>query len=243
MNGIAILRSIPLAQDTREAWASAGVRVVSRKRIDSYVSGRITDDDTLFINLGIRNHIQQANVINPLEVIESVSRPTDIREALNKFLPPPPEDGATEYWEKSHGFGGSGSTFRSSSNRDKEYDGSVRSTMGHYVDYQQHIHGTEYRVNTVGTTVVQAHTKEGHDNWEWCGLQGIRKNGIIPLLKEAIETIPYGDRSLIGWDIIVNEERPYIIEANTSAGVNAPTAARIVRVLVDRYNIQQPAFC
>ena len=104
---IAVLRSIPLARDTREAWALAGVRVIPRKLIDHYVEGRRTDDNTIFINLGIRKNIQQEHVINPLEVVQSVSRPTDIRKTLDQFIPPRPQEGEAA-WAKSHGFGGSG---------------------------------------------------------------------------------------------------------------------------------------
>jgi hypothetical protein len=235
---IAILRSIPLAKNTREAWTSAGARIVPRKLLERYVHGNVTDDDTIFINLGIRHPIQQDKVINPLEVIQSVSRPADIRKTLGQFLPPPPEEGEP-YWVKRHGYGGDGKAYYSAYSRTSPRAYTTTSDdkpWSYQLDVQRHISGLEYRVNTVGSVVVQAHRKEGHENWEWVGVEGVRKNGIIPLLKAAVEAIPHGYSSTLGWDIIVAEDKPYVLEANTSAGVNEPTARRILGIIMDRYN-------
>lgn len=207
------------------------MRVIPRKFIKSYTDGERQDNDTIFINLGIRRVIRQVHVLNPLEVIESVSRPKDLRNTLGRFLPERPEEGEP-YWLKGHGWGGENKTrldnFRHEHNREYEQPMAF--------DVQRHIEGTEYRVNTVGDTIIQAHTKEGHENWEWCGLEGIRKNGIIPMVKEAVASVPYGDRSFIGWDIIHDGTRPYILEANTSPGIGMATAQRVVNYLMANYS-------
>ena len=72
--------------------------------------------------------------------------------------------------------------------------------------------------------------RNGRNDFEytWIGVEGVKKNGIIPLLKEAIREIPGGGLSVFGWDVIVGEAGPLIIECNTSPGVNDATAARIV---------------
>lgn len=215
------------------------MRVIPRKHIRAYVNGERQDNDTLFINLGIRRVIRQDHVINPLEVIESVSRPTDLRNTLGRFLPPRPERGE-DYWVKGHGYGGS-DTFRVTPAENGDGDelyGYDRAYPDQRVDYQKHIQGTEYRVNTIGDTVIQAHTKEGHENWEWCGLEGIRKNAIIPMVKEAVASVPYGDRSFIGWDIIHDGRQPYILEANTSPGVGLATAQRVVDYLMANHDLE-----
>jgi hypothetical protein len=100
-------------------------------------------------------------------------------------------------------------------------------------DVQQHVDGIEYRVTTVGDTVVQAHKKElldgvGNFVWHWVGVDGVRANGIIPLCKKALGNVPGGDYSMFGWDIIVGKDGPIVIEINTSPGVNEHTAQRIV---------------
>jgi len=84
----------------------------------------------------------------------------------------------------------------------------------------------------VGDAIVQASIKEplngvGNFNWKWVGLDGIRSNGIIPLIKSAIEDIPHWHRTIFGWDVIV-DDKPWVIEINTSPGVNDASAKRIV---------------
>jgi len=34
---------------------------------------------------------------------------------------------------------------------------------------------------------------------------------------------------MFGWDVIVDSNRPYVIEINTSPGVNSSTAKRIIQ--------------
>src|SRR5690606_15520979 len=138
----------------------------------------------------------------------------------------PPHECDGPHWHKHGGFGGAGTTFH-----EREMDG-CRQADG---EIQKHIEGDEYRVITVGDKVVQASRKVNvewingrhHFDYEWCGVEGVRRNGIIPLLHESVDKIPGGEMSVLGWDIIVGE-RPYIIECNTSPGVNEPTARRIV---------------
>ncbi len=105
-------------------------------------------------------------------------------------------------------------------------------------DIQRHISGDEYRVITVGDTVVQASLKHKTEqfgipvfDYEWIGVEGVRKNGIIPHIKEVVKRIPGGEQSVLGFDIIHDGSRPWTIEINTSPGVNEYTARRIVNAL------------
>jgi hypothetical protein len=128
------------------------------------------------------------------------------------------------HWHKTSGYGGNGKIFH------EEGDGGCRSYNG---DRQTHIDGLEYRVVTVGDVIVQAFLKEhtgrvGIFNWSWVGLNGIRNKGIIPLIKAAIPNVPNWEFTIFGWDIMVSD-RPYVLEINTSPGVNNATASRIVK--------------
>ena len=61
------------------------------------------------------------------------------------------------------------------------------------------------------------------------GIDGIASNGIIPHIKSAITDIPNWEFTVFGWDIIVGRNKPYVIEINTSPGVNNASAQRIVQ--------------
>jgi hypothetical protein len=161
-------------------------------------------------------------VFNSRDAIRAISSPSGLRRTLNDYIPNSNNNGP--HWHKSNGFGGVGKTFH------EQKDLGCSSYSG---DTQSHINGIEYRVLTVGDVVVQAARKERIDDsfnfeWTWVGVDGIRSNGIIPHIKSAIENIPDWLYTVFGWDIIVGD-RPYVLEINTSPGVNEHTAKRIVK--------------
>lgn len=222
------VRSVPLSQETRTAWADAQVKIARRNRTEDQVAdlaGRLGVEAVLNLgNLDFKFNRMPVPVFNEPISIRFVSHPAALRKNMHNFIPPQDSSGA--HWHKKGGYGGRGTEFHKESCN-------VNTGM-----VQKHIEGTEYRVITVGTRIVQAHKKTNERwvaglhqfDWDWVGVDGIRKNGIIPHVKAGLGLIPHVERTLFGWDIIVaNKNEPYTIEINTSPGVNDLTAARIVR--------------
>lgn len=237
-----IIRSIPLSSAVRQAWRDSGAKLISRKNLeDSEATLRAIEKlgTDVVINLGRTDDSAQVcvdaglTVFNPPSLVRHISHPLALRRNLNEFIPPRPA-GGQPYWLKRGGFGGVGTSFHKAWTHDHHYD-----LMGG--DVQVHIVGDQYRIISVGDTVVQAFRKEGEYDgigkhefaFHWVGVDGIRNGGFIPLIKGAVNTLPDRDRSIIGWDVIVDSRtnRPYILEANFSPGVNANTAERIISIV------------
>lgn len=229
MSQVILCRSIPLSKDTRDAWRDAGVRLVRRSSLNSRAIRAIVErlDEPRILNLGnldIDFSGIKCDIYNRPDTIRAISHPVSLRHTLGDFIPEQTRNGP--HWHKEGGFGGRGATF---------HEKLLGECVAFGGDVQAHVNGVEYRVITVGNVVVQASKKvnvewvNGKHNfdYEWCGVDGIRSNGIIPYLKSAIEAVPGGSMAVLGWDIIV-ADRCYIIECNTSPGVNEPTAKRIV---------------
>lgn len=227
------IKSIPLERSTNISWKTVpGFYFAHRKRssrsLERHVASRHYQ---AIINLGrVDCDFSDAigTVFNKPTTIVAISTPKALRKTLRQFIPE--HNDTVPHWHKSGGYGGHGKTFCPGL-----CDLGARTPVG---DIQRHIDGTEYRIVTVGSSVVQASLKgrrrtkpNGRNDFEytWTGLKGVQKNGIIPLLKKAIGEIPGGNLSVFGWDIIVSKDGPLIIEGNTSPGVNSATAARIVR--------------
>lgn len=227
MRKVLALRSVPLSKETRDAWHVSGVRFVRRTRTPGQIA-RIVEGNgyEAILNLGTvgnMGYISDSPVWNPDSVVRAVSKTHRLRQTLDGEGMPPLDDSGP-HWHKSGGWGGSG----------VHYCSKPCGIGGEEV--QKHIEGTEYRVITVGDAIVQAMVKEDLEwkngrhsfTWTWVGVKGVSKNGIIPLLKAAVDAIPNGDRAMLGWDVIANT-KPYILECNTSPGVNAATARRILQ--------------
>lgn len=244
---ILAVRSIPLSKETSDAWRNSGVTFVRRSRVEANDWGAVlrivrNNGYEALLNLGNMElpDLPGVSVWNSSNTIRAVSRTSELRVTLDddkantEFMPPLPAKG-DDYWVKRGGFGGTGVRFYT------DWPG-VRTWYGPD-EIQKHIEGDEYRVITVGDKVVQASKKVNvewingrhHFDYEWCGVAGISTNGVVPLLKRAVEMVPGYVYSVLGWDIIVGD-RPWIIECNTSPGVNVPTAERIVRAMNDTRN-------
>ena len=225
MVALLLTRSIPLSRTTRDAWSNSGVRIVSRMRANSGdISKTVSDNKARAVinlgNLDINFASLNIPVFNRPDTIRAVSRPLALRRTLPDFIPEHSISGA--HWHKTGGFGGRGKSFH-------------EKTLGECAvmagDVQQHVEGTEFRVITVGDSVVQAAEKSGpvgNFDYKWVGVKGVRQNGIIPRLKDAVDRVPGGEFSIFGWDVIVGPSGIHILECNTSPGVNDFTAQRIV---------------
>ena len=222
-----LLRSIPLSRTTRNAWRSNGIHIVKRSRDnDKDVRAIVQRMGAGFvINSGSLSHDWSGYpvpIFNTRDSIRAISHPIALRRTLNDYIPNHSVSGS--HWHKYGGFGGRGTV---------HHENRVAGCTNGPGDIQQHIDGTEYRVLTVGDTIVQASLKErrnviGSFNWKWVGLDGIRNGGIIPLVKDAITSVPNWRFTVFGWDIIVDKE-PYVLEINTSPGVNDASARRIIQ--------------
>ncbi len=231
------IRSIPLGKETRNAWRHGGVKFIRRSRnLDRIIDIVDRNDYSAILNLGNRHISANAfnvAVFNDWHSVRAISTPLALRRTLNDYIPPFPSKG-DDYWVKGRGFGGVNKYFHT------DWPGIKQQyVIDDNSDRQCHIQGIEYRILTVGDVIVQASRKEKHNEfdpngftWYWVGLDGIRNNGIIPHVKSAITLVPNWEYTVFGWDIIVgndsNNGLVYIIEINTSPGVNNYSAQRVV---------------
>lgn len=226
------IKSIPLMKKTNRAWKTVpGLYFVNRKRnADNLIRYISSHQYAAIINLGridINFSRSLSPVFNDTSTIRAISTPGALRKTLGEFLP---GQTARDHWHKSRGFGGA--------NKMRHNDPAC--VIEHYEDIQDHIEGTEYRIVTVGNCIVQASQKgerrtlrneRNNFDYTWIGVRGIGKDGFIPFIKEAIGQIPLGGQTVLGWDVLHDGDRPWIIEVNTSPGVNEATAHRIITAI------------
>lgn len=234
MTTIFVNRSIPLSKVSRNAWANAGAIVLSRnpsKRMHQLAAH--AEDAYVVVNLGITNFDANADVeYNEPDSVRSVLTPARLRKTMPNLIPPQPLKGQP-FWDKGPGQGGNNKIFN-----EKLLSDDFIPLPGR--DLQRHIEGSEYRVISVGRRVVQSHLKSNiewtdgqHEaDWEWAGVTAIKGTGIIGLVHKAVDLVPNGEHTVFGWDIIL-ADKPYIIEANSSPGVNDATAGRIMKAIKD----------
>lgn len=228
MSKILALKSIPLSEQTRHAWHETGVRFAHRRRTNREIQNLVDEYGyEIVVNLGDKGFASETvPVYNHINSVMAVMEPLALRRTFNgAYLPNSVHDGS--HWHKHSGWGGAGKTYLTGREASCEYFNA---------ETQSHIAGSEYRVISVGDIVVQASRKDqigetiGEFDWTWIGVNGIRNNGIIPVVKEAVRLIPFWNRTVFGWDFIVSEDngRPFVIEINSCPGVNDATARRIV---------------
>lgn len=222
---ILIVRSIPLSRETQDAWRSQGARFLRRSR-DPNAYRQYTGYFDHVLNLGNSSlTVDHARLWNKPTTVQTLTSPRKSREQLHDLLPPVPRNSSHPAWHKRAGRGGSGKIFYP--------EGTPRPTFCscHNCDWQEHIEGTEYRVNTVGSRVVQVHERTGQNGartYTWRGLTGTPRS-VKRLARTAASRFPH---SVLGWDIILDREgRAYVLEGNTSSGINLSTAERIVKAM------------
>ena len=230
-----MVRSIPLALTTRDAWKENGVMFARRtsndERIEMLANGRP------IINLGS----QQCRIIgiwNEARVVEPLINPAASRELLGSLMPSNRYIDPGYFWLKGEGRGGSNKEKRFIRNS-QEFNALVEHATWIGADVQQHIDGQEYRVITVGEKVVQVMKRTGghlaSDRvYTWVGVEGCDSEVKAVARKAAMKLA--NSKTIIGWDVIQGE-RAYILEGNSCPGVNAATANRILNAVEGvRYN-------
>lgn len=242
MLGLYIFRSIPLSRETFEAWKSVGATFYAKTRtaseaLDMFSASR-AKKLCAFINLGSSDSAFSLkkdpalvnNIYNPKDVVDILLTPAAMRRSvLAALIPPFPKEGEP-YWVKGYGRHGLNKARHDSYKKGDER----RHRKG--CDLQKHVEGVEYRVVTVGPVVVQVSQRVDTDPdegrvYRWVGV----KNAPPPvksIARYAAAHLPH-IRTIIGWDIIFNPDtrKVYILEGNTSPGVNFETAGRIADVI------------
>jgi hypothetical protein len=228
------IRSITLSEESSQAWKAAGCYFPRRERtmqqmLDLYVR----NESDFIINLGHtafnpsdedlnRRGIIPDNLFNIGRNIRPLVRPGTTRELLGDLLPPYPVESdvfAIDYWVKAPGAKGKGKVL----------------TRGHELpkipkewDLQVHIKGQEYRVITVDDTVVQVNERHGDNgdrSYEWVGVTAAPR-AVKQVAKDAARKLE--GRNVIGWDIILENDKAYVLEGNSCPGMNDATAKRIL---------------
>jgi len=223
-----MVRSIPLSSTTRNAWKSAGAMFARRERNAMQVQG--IANGRPIINLGgstmnIEGSWNNAPVIAPLLT------PAASRDKLGSLMPSNEWLGEGYYWLKGQGRGGA--------NKEKVYVSTAYSHNELMVranwmngDVQQNIVGTEYRVVTVGTKVVQVTQRvdtSGQREYRWVGVRSAPTQ-VREIAKDAARMLG-DDKIIIGWDVILSDgesQTAGILEGNSCPGVNEATASRIL---------------
>jgi hypothetical protein len=157
--------------------------------------------------------------------IRMIRSPSAMRSNFGDLMPELPALDDSNWWLKSYGRAGTGNThYTNFTYGDLISDGELAGG----VDAQVHIDGYEYRVTTVGDRIVQQHVRTGVDpdrSYQWINADSLPK-GVRPMVKEAAARIP--GHNVVSWDTIVSD-KPYILEGNSSPGINVATAQRVVK--------------
>lgn len=223
----AVTRSVPLGENTRAAIREAGGMFFRRERTEEYISEylRYNEQIEFLLNLGNSgmNVTTDMPVFNDPSVVTSLYLPTTTRELLDDLMPG--QTGDQEFiWSKGPGRGG----------RNKVQLPSDTNFYDFPFDYwEDHVDGDEYRLITVGHKVVQQFKRLGGNNerlYQWVPRREV-PHKLKSAVREASRRLPT-TRSVIAWDTIwSDDEQPYILEGNTSPGMNLYTINRIVEAI------------
>lgn len=225
MGGLAV-RSVILSESTTQAWKDAGVSFARRGRPVWAVLDMARDYEFL-LNLG-KSEFNNVGGVVPARKVWNEGRnilpllyPGFTRQLLGDMMPPQPTEWPAEVWIKAPGMKGKGKYL-------KTIDRGL--TLPAQWDWQVHVVGTEYRVITVGSRVVQSFIKTGtatEREYEWVGTGGTPDE--VKRLARAASAKLTG-QNVVGWDMVFGvNQPPYIFEGNSCPGMNDMTASRVVR--------------
>ncbi len=239
---IMLRRSIGLSESTSDAWKSIGGWFPRRERntescLDLIMrQGRGADP---IINLGDTTFHPSDNLLmvngitgpvyNLGDNIRHITQPGRTRLRLGEFLPPDPRRFSPAYltgdtWIKAPGQGGQGKTRIQTTE-------AITTSIPAAWDMQMHVEGQEYRVITVDDKVVQVSERYGLDGdrtYKWIGVKAA-PTPVKEIAREATRRLD--GHNIIGWDIIMGNmpDSTYVLEGNSSPGVNRETASRIFK--------------
>ncbi len=221
-----VIQSVPLGRDTRRALSRVGGETLAHNAddLDQQIQNMQRIPWEFILNMGntqVTLTEAAAPIVNLAIDINKTRTPGALRKNFDEFLPPYPKDQA-EYpldcWIKAPGRGGRGKYH-------KAVDYPL--VLPDEWDCQQHVEGTEYRVITVGRRAVQGFIREGTNNnrtYSWTGLANT-PDEVLTLARQAAKELPHN--SLRAWDLIQAPDRTYILESNSSPGMNDATAERV----------------
>lgn len=234
-----LIQGIPLARSTREAWKEQGWAVLRRGSTLDIMRAVPEElyENVVLLNCGLSQFTEEkwteylldywgtgegVWLFNPGEQIRLTRRPGDLRDLMEELLPPAPHNYPVYAWAKGPGHGGNNKTLQM-------WERDPQLPKGW--DLQVHIPGDEFRLVTVNGKVVQCFERKGHNGAREYTWRGVREapRGSIPLVKKASEFLPRNN--VIAWDIILDGDEGYILEANTAPGVNTNTARRITEAI------------
>jgi len=234
-----INRSIPLSEQTREAWTEGGATLFKRSSTNERMAflADLRGRDVLNFAATFDFDSPNARCWNPAPVVKLLTNPFKFQQRMNlgntderTYLVPQllsDDDHMTDVWLKGPGRHGSGS-----SRCLLEQLGGYGPGEDPYA-IQPHIEGTEYRAITVNNKVVQLSRRIGGNDareYEWIGTRGAPR-GIIPAAKHADRILlnaTDADWRVVGWDLIKDADgRVWVLEGNSCPGVNIATAQRI----------------
>ena len=230
MSRALLVRSIPLSRDVSQAWRSADTHFARRDRTpDSIVS---IAGDRPIINLGNSGFLPTVThgegIWNEATNIRCLLNPLESREVLGSLMPTNKFVGPDWYWVKGAGFGGR-NKHKVWIETEREHEAYVNQASWNDGEVQLHIDGTEYRVITVGSKVVQVNERSGENgnrSYQWVGVRAAPQS-CKNIARSAVSLLQ-GD-NVIGWDIIVHDSGDgYVLEGNSCPGVNEATASRIL---------------
>ena len=220
-----VVPAIPLSSETRAAFRMYGGVPARLDRTDAMLEGWC-NDHAWVLNMGRQSFDPQCDrlVINRGPVIAPLIYPGHSREVFGELMPPFPDTFPVDAWIKAPGRGGRGKNMHALTELPDIPD---------KWDLQVNIEGKHFRIITVGDVVVQDHEKEGTEDpeerlYHWRRMEDVPRP-VKHIAREAARRLSNLD-TMIGWDIIYQKEenRAYLLEGNSSPGVNAPTVGRIM---------------
>lgn len=224
-----IIRSLPLARSSSDAWREVGGLFTLRTRTTEQIlrmAGRWGYQAIL--NLGNSNYNLPESpipVFNDSKDVRVLLTPARHRELFEDLIPEQPEEYPCDAWVKGPGCAGQRKYHYP--NFDRENHHQMYGYDSRW-DIQLHKEGIEYRVITVNGRVVQSHKRvgdNGHRNYLWVGVHSCPKP-VRQIIRKAAKRLE--GNTVVGWDIILTRERPYLLEGNACPGVSLHTARRIV---------------